>query len=66
MPLRHIVFSVVILTAACGASQRLVGLRQKEDSAIRPAKPAVNVPIAEAEPISGSSIAPGGAGGRQS
>jgi hypothetical protein len=54
-------FSVVILTAACGASKRLVGLRQSEDTKNSAAKPAVS-----ADTISGSSIAPGGAGGRQS
>jgi hypothetical protein len=61
MPLRYIVFSVVILTAACGASKRLVGLRQSEDTKNSTAKPAVS-----ADTISGRSIAPGGAGGRQS
>jgi hypothetical protein len=61
MPLRYIVFSVAILTAACGASKRLVGLRQTEGVKNSTAKPAVS-----AETISGSSIAPGGAGGRQS
>jgi hypothetical protein len=61
MPLRYIVFSVAILTAACGASKRLVGLRQTEDATKSTAEPAVS-----ADTISGSSIAPGGAGGRQS
>ena len=61
MPWRYIVFSVVILTAACGASKRLVGFRADDDATKSTAKPAVS-----AETISGSSIAPGGAGGRQS
>lgn len=61
MPLRYIVFSAAILTAACGASKRLVVLRQSDDAKNSTAKPAVS-----AENISGSSIAPGGAGGRQS
>ena len=61
MPWRYIVFSVVILTAACGASKRLVGLRQTDGATKSTAEPAVS-----ADTISGSSIAPGGAGGRQS
>jgi hypothetical protein len=61
MPWRYIVFSIVILTAACGASKRLVGLRQTDGETHLLERPA-----ASAESISGSSIAPGGAGGRQS
>jgi len=61
MPWRYIVFSVVILTAACGASKRLVEFRQNDNSTKSITKPAVS-----ADTISGSSIAPGGAGGRQS
>jgi hypothetical protein len=64
MPLRYIVFSVIILTAACGASKRLAGFRSGEHA--DKISPVPNESVADSETISGSSIAPGGAGGRQS
>lgn len=65
MPWRYIIFTVTILTAACGASKRLAGLGQS-DEGVNDRRPAGQPPITSTEKISGRSIAPGGAGGRQS
>lgn len=67
MPWRYIIFTVTILTAACGASKRLAGSGQSDDEVKGgSARPAMQPPISGSEKISGRSIAPGGAGGRQS
>lgn len=66
MPLRYIVFSIFILTAACGASRHIAGRHAEVENTPKASLDAVNAPIGEAKNISGRSIAPGGAGGRQS
>jgi predicted MFS family arabinose efflux permease len=53
MPLRYCIFSIVVLTAAFGLSTYVARIQQKESEM-------------KAQTISGSSIAPGGVGGRQS
>ncbi len=63
MPLRYIVFSVLVLSAAFGVSRLLADYRADQDKDARPGQVEV---FAESDTISGRSIAPGGAGGRQS
>jgi predicted MFS family arabinose efflux permease len=53
MPLRYFIFSTLVLTAAFGLSTYVAKIQQKESKV-------------KAQSISGSSIAPGGVGGRQS
>jgi hypothetical protein len=66
MPWRYIVFSVIILTAACGASKRLASFRSDDSADKVTPMPVLNEAVVGSEKISGRSIAPGGAGGRQS
>ena len=67
MPWRYIIFTVTILTAACGASKLIAGLGQSNDEVkAGSSRPVIQSPISGSEKISGRSIAPGGAGGRQS
>ncbi len=66
MPRRYTIFTILILTAACGASLRLAGFGQHGDEVKSAAGPNGKTTISSSEKISGRSIAPGGAGGRQS
>lgn len=63
MPWRYFIFSVLVLTAACGAS-KLIHSRQVGKAGMN--KNLQMEADATAKPISGRSIAPGGVGGRQS
>jgi len=65
MPWRYFIFSTFVLTAACGVSGYVAKSQQVEEI------PQVNSPpivdeVFPAKTLSGSSIAPGGVGGRQS
>ena len=64
MPWRYLIFSVLVLTAA-GSASKLIHSRQFENEAGIKKNPQMKIE-ASAHPISGSSIAPGGVGGRQS
>jgi hypothetical protein len=61
MPWRYTIFSILILAAAFGASKRLVGMSQQDGQGA-----SAKLPVTSSQKISGRSIAPGGAGGRQS
>jgi hypothetical protein len=68
MPLRYFIFSTLVLTAAFGLSGYVAKMQQEESAQT---KQPSTVPLivdqeAQAISISGSSIAPGGVGGRQS
>ncbi len=68
MPLRYFIFSTLVLTAAFGLSGYVAKMQQEES--VQTKQPST-VPLivdqdAQAKSISGSSIAPGGVGGRQS
>lgn len=69
MPPRYFIFSTIVLTAAFGLScfvakiQQAAEAERNQPSAAAPQ--AVNL-ASKAKTISGSSIAPGGVGGRQS
>ncbi len=66
MPWRYILFSLLILILACSASRHLASSKiSHEKTSLLPAAPSAEeaaVPVK----VSGRSIAPGGAGGRQS
>jgi hypothetical protein len=68
MPYRYFVFSTLVLTAAFGMSSYVAESQKNEF--IRSKRPNPNPPVLDqtvkAKTISGSSIAPGGVGGRQS
>jgi hypothetical protein len=68
MPLRYFIFSTLVLTAAFGLSSYVAEIQQHEsDQTKQPnPKPLVVDQTVQAQTISGSSIAPGGVGGRQS
>jgi hypothetical protein len=69
MPLRYFLFSTLVLTAAFGLSGYVAKIQQDEAALMNPpdrSAPLMVDQAAQAETISGSSIAPGGVGGRQS
>lgn len=70
MPLRYFIFSTLVLTAAFGLSSFVAKSQQAAETEMNQpnavsAPKAVNL-ASQANTISGSSIAPGGVGGRQS
>jgi hypothetical protein len=68
MPYRYFVFSTLVLTAAFGLSSYVAESQKNEFIRIKQPNqnPHVVDQTVKAETISGSSIAPGGVGGRQS
>jgi hypothetical protein len=72
MPCRYILFSILVLGSAFGASKMIVTLQDSaEEAKTQNARPPTAKRImvedeATAKTLSGSSIAPGGVGGRQS
>jgi hypothetical protein len=68
MPLRYFIFSTLVLTAAFGLSGYVAKMQQEESAQTKQpsAVPLIVDQDMQAKSISGSSIAPGGVGGRQS
>lgn len=68
MPLRYFIFSTLVLTAAFGLSGYVAKMQQEESGQTKQpsAVPLIVDQDMQAISISGSSIAPGGVGGRQS
>ena len=68
MPLRYFVFSTLVLTAAFGLSSYVAKIQKNEEAQTKQPtpKPLVVDQEVRSQTISGSSIAPGGVGGRQS
>ena len=68
MPLRYFIFSALVLTAAFGLSGYVAKMQQEASAVTEKPEPSPLMvdQAVKAVTISGSSIAPGGVGGRQS